>query len=193
MLLCSRTSTPRSRADATSSLSPAGLLPPPLTLPPDPLLHSDAYNLHLARLAQLSLHANVYLKALPPVVDLTQGNKWWEDRSELEQVLRMYGGSSRRPNSQYFFGPYADTDVDASPVAPAIETFGTHRIIFGSFPALPLPELVRARQEDVPLHQPISNEEWYAVLRKVVSELGEDAEAITEVMGGNGAKVYELH
>ncbi|RSH90144.1 hypothetical protein EHS25_001478 [Saitozyma podzolica] len=137
-------------------------------LAPDPLLHSDAYNLHLARLAQLSLHANVYLKALPPVVDLTQGNKWWEDRSELEQVLRMY-------------------------VAPAIETFGTHRIIFGSFPALPLAELVRARQEDMPLDQPISNEEWYAVLRKVVSELGEDAEAMTEIMGGNGAKVYELH
>ncbi|GFZ49035.1 hypothetical protein JCM24511_06785 [Saitozyma sp. JCM 24511] len=154
--------------EAVMALDETGLLPPPLTLPPDPLLHSDAYNLHLARLAQLSLHANVYLKALPPVVDLTQGNKWWEDRSELEQVLRMY-------------------------VAPAIETFGTHRIIFGSFPALPLPELVRARQEDVPLHQPISNEEWYAVLRKVVSELGEDAEAMTEIMGGNGAKVYELH
>jgi hypothetical protein len=94
MLLCFHSPRLRSRADAVSYIVTAGLLPPPLTLPPDPLLHSDAYNLHLARLAQLSLHANVYLKALPPVVDITQGNKWWEDRSELEQVLRMYGEQS---------------------------------------------------------------------------------------------------
>jgi predicted TIM-barrel fold metal-dependent hydrolase len=107
----------------------------------------------------------------------------------------MYGGSSRRLVVSI---PSALSDptpilILILPVAPAIETFGTHRIIFGSFPALPLAELVRARQEDMPLDQPISNEEWYAVLRKVVSELGEDAEAMTEIMGGNGAKVYELH
>ena len=40
----------------------AGLLPPPLSHASSPLLRSDGYDLHLARLAQLSLHGNVYLK-----------------------------------------------------------------------------------------------------------------------------------
>ncbi|WVF70161.1 hypothetical protein IAT40_004949 [Kwoniella sp. CBS 6097] len=149
----------------------SGILPPPLTKPSTPLLQSEAYNLHLARLATLSLHANVYLKALPPVVDIVNAKEkdgsWWNDRKELERVLRMY-------------------------VSPAIEAFGTHRIIFGSTPALPLPDLTKVSPIPGDLEQPISNGEWYSVLRKVVSELGENKEEMTGVMGGNAAKVYAL-
>jgi predicted TIM-barrel fold metal-dependent hydrolase len=123
------------------------------------------------------LHANVYLKALPPTVE-SGGEKWWENRSELEQVLRMYGESI--------------SEVWLKAVSPAIETFGTHRIIFGSFPALPIADLVNGREEAVSLEQPISTDEWYAVLRKVISELGEDGEAMTGVMGRNAAEVYDL-
>ncbi|WWC67578.1 uncharacterized protein I206_101488 [Kwoniella pini CBS 10737] len=149
----------------------SGILPPPLTQTSTPLFRSDSYNLHLARLANLSLHANVYLKALPPVVDTIQGKevdgKWWEDRQELERVLRMY-------------------------ISPAIEAFGTHRIIFGSTPALPIPELSRVTPIPGELEQPISNGEWYSVLRRIVTQLGEGKEEVTGVMGGNAAKVYRL-
>ncbi|WVO15753.1 hypothetical protein L204_103415 [Cryptococcus depauperatus] len=149
----------------------SGLLLPPLTLSSGSLIHSDTYSLHLSRLASLSLHANVFLKALPPVVNLSQGDgkdgNWWENREELERVLRMY-------------------------MSHAIETFGTHRLIFGSFPALPLADLEHISSVKGQLKQPISNDEWYAVLRKCVSELGEVTEAMTAIMGGNAAMVYDL-
>ncbi|OCF59200.1 hypothetical protein L486_03702 [Kwoniella mangroviensis CBS 10435] len=149
----------------------SGILPPPLTKTSTPLLNSDAYNLHLARLANLSLHANVYLKALPPVVDIVQGKesegKWWDDRKELERVLRMY-------------------------ISPAIEAFGGHRIIFGSTPALPLADLTKVSPIPGDLEQPISNGEWYSVLRRVITQLGEGKEELTGVMGGNAATVYRL-
>ncbi|WVQ83868.1 hypothetical protein IAT38_006012 [Cryptococcus sp. DSM 104549] len=147
----------------------SGLLPPPLTQPSSKLINSDQYGFHLARLASLSLHSNVFLKALPPVVDVTaqKEGKWWTDRQEFERVLRMY-------------------------VSPAIETFGTHRIIFGSSPALPLPDLDRVSVTIGELEQPIDNGEWYSVLRKCVTELGEGKEEVTGIMGGNAAGVYLL-
>ncbi|WWD21977.1 hypothetical protein CI109_106465 [Kwoniella shandongensis] len=148
----------------------SGILPPPLTFPSSPLLNSEQYDHHIARLSQLSLHSNVFLKALPPVVDVVQAQqngKWWDDSKELERVLRMY-------------------------ISPAIETFGTHRIIFGSTPALPLPDLEKVTPIPGTLEQPIANGEWYTILRKVVSELGEGVEEMTGVMGDNAKRVYEL-
>lgn len=57
-----------------------------------PLLQSNEYNLYLARLAQLSLHADVALKALPPVADSRAvTGDWWKDPKELERVVKMYG------------------------------------------------------------------------------------------------------
>ncbi|OWZ71946.1 hypothetical protein AYX14_02622 [Cryptococcus neoformans] len=151
----------------------SGLLVPPLTKPSSALIRSESYNLHLARLAALSLHANVFLKALPPVVEVFElgpDGKWWTDRNELERVLRMY-------------------------VSHAIETFGTHRLIFGSSPALPLSDLKHVSHTHTvgECEQPISNGEWYAVLRKCVAELGEGVEEMTGVMGANAAGVYDLH
>lgn len=151
----------------------SGLLVPPLTKPSSALIRSESYNLHLARLAALSLHANVFLKALPPVVEVFElgpDGKWWTDRNELERVLRMY-------------------------VSHAIETFGTHRLIFGSSPALPLSDLKHVSHTHTvgECEQPISNGEWYAVLRKCVAELGEGMEEMTGVMGANAAGVYDLH
>ncbi|TXT13378.1 hypothetical protein VHUM_00745 [Vanrija humicola] len=139
----------------------AGLLPPPLTKPSSPLLQAKEYNVHVGRLSQLSLHADVVLKALPPVVDtrVAGPDKWWEDAKEVERVVKMY-------------------------IAPAIETFGTHRIVFGSQPAL-LPT-------DPAVIVPISGAEWYRVLRKCVSELGEDADALSGVFGSNAAEHYGL-
>lgn len=42
----------------------------------------------------MSLHADVVLKALPPVVDtrVAGDSKWWEDASEVERVAKMYRG-----------------------------------------------------------------------------------------------------
>ncbi len=71
-------------------------------------------------------------------------------------------------------------------VSPAIETFGTHRLIFGSSPVLPLSKLGRAMEQVVP------SSEWYTVLRKCFADLGEDGDAMSGLMGGNAAGVYEL-
>jgi len=59
-------------------------------------LQDDIYQNHLARLAQISLHYNVYLKALPPAIDVNAissngGGEWWTEEKELDHVLRMYG------------------------------------------------------------------------------------------------------
>ncbi|WVQ76734.1 hypothetical protein IAR50_006408 [Cryptococcus sp. DSM 104548] len=148
----------------------SGLLLPPLTTPSSALIHSEAYNLHLARLASLSLYSNVYLKALPPVVDAALlkkdgGTAWWTERNELERVMRMY-------------------------IAHAIETFGTHRIIFGSSSALPLYDLERVSHVVTELEQPIRSGEWYSVLRKCVTELGEGLEETTGIFGENAKAVY---
>lgn len=78
------------------------------------------------------------------------------------------------------------------PVSPAIETFGTHRLIFGSSSALPLPDLALATLNETSLSQPISPDKWYGVLRKVVTEIGEGQEAVDGILGGNAAKVYQL-
>lgn len=91
--------------------------------------------------------------------------------------------------------PY-NTDSHSSCIAShAIETFGTHRLIFGSSPALPLSDLEHVSHTHTvgELEQPISNGEWYAVLRKCVAELGQGVEEMTGVMGANAAGVYDLH
>ena len=70
-------------------------------------------------------------------------------------------------------------------MSPAIESFGTHRIIFGTAPAT-APTSTGASS------CPISETEWYAVLRKAVTELGEGAEAVDSIFGATAAKVYDL-
>lgn len=67
----------------------AGILPPPLTTPASSLAKDDLYNLHLERVAQLSLHPNVYLKVLPPVVESVI-ETWYNDHKELDRVIKMY-------------------------------------------------------------------------------------------------------
>lgn len=42
------------------------------------------------------------------------------------------------------------------------------------------------------LIRPISPSNWYGFLRQCLSELGEGQEAMTAIMGGNAANVYEL-
>lgn len=74
------------------------------------------------------------------------------------------------------------TETLAPLVAPAIETFGTHRIIFGSQPAL--------SPKDAEVACPARGEDWYFLLRKCVSELGEDSAAMTHVMGSNAVEAY---
>lgn len=39
---------------------------------------------------------------------------------------------------------------------------------------------------------PVSESEWYAVLRKAVTELGEGAEAVEGIFGATATKVYDL-
>lgn len=69
-------------------------------------------------------------------------------------------------------------------VSPAIESFGTHRIIFGSSSAVP--------SSESGVSHPIAESEWYAVLRKAVTELGEGSEAVVGIFGGTASKVYDL-
>lgn len=82
-----------------NSPSTASFLPPPLspTHPSSALLPSSHYNNYIAHLSTISLFENVSLLMLPPVLsgnvdeakDGGEG-KWWEDRGEVERVLRMY-------------------------------------------------------------------------------------------------------
>lgn len=139
----------------------SGLLPPPLTKPSEPLLNSAEYEAHCGHLSQLSLHSDVVLKALPPIVDtrIAGPGAWWEDVHELERVVKMY-------------------------IGPAIEAFGTHRIVFGSQPAL--------APSDPAIAVPVSGAAWYALLRKCISELGEESEAMTAVMAKNAEALYNL-
>jgi hypothetical protein len=65
-------------------------------------------------------------------------------------------------------------------------------LIFGTCPALPLTELEKASEQEVKLEQPVPSDEWYTLFRKCITELGEDAEAVSEVMGKNAALVYGL-
>lgn len=119
----------------------------------------------MTRLTQLSLHSDVVLKALPPVLDTrAAAEPWWEDERELERVVKMY-------------------------VAPAIETFGTHRIVFGSIPAAASAGDVSADKDVI---VPISGARWYALFRKCVAELGEDRAAMTDIMAANAERLYAL-
>ena len=77
----------------------AGILPPPLTHPSSVLVKEDLYELHLERIAQLSLHANVYLKILPPVVE-SNVEAWYDNQKELDLVLKLYCEFSFIPSSQ---------------------------------------------------------------------------------------------
>jgi len=77
-------------------------------------------------------------------------------------------------------------------VSPAIETIGTHRIIFGSSPSLPLKDLAQATLHETQLQQPISSDCWYGTLRKTVTEIGEGQQAVDDILGGNASRVYQL-
>lgn len=48
------------------------------------------------------------------------------------------------------------------------------------------------RQDDPHVSVPIKGPEWYALLRKCISELGEDEESMTKVMGANAVDLYAL-
>lgn len=67
----------------------AGILPPPLTEPVGSLIRDELFDLHMARLAALSLHPNVYLKVLPPVVE-NKVETWYDDKKELDKVIKAY-------------------------------------------------------------------------------------------------------
>lgn len=43
----------------------------------------------MARLARLSLHPNVYLKLLPPVVE-NKVETWYDDKKALDTVIKAY-------------------------------------------------------------------------------------------------------
>ncbi|BEI80432.1 hypothetical protein CcaverHIS002_0109610 [Cutaneotrichosporon cavernicola] len=135
--------------------------PPPLTKRSSPLLHSAEYETHCGHLSQLSLHSDVVLKVLPPIVDthVAGSSPWWEDVHELERVVKMYLG-------------------------PALEAFGTHRIVFGSQPAL--------APSDPATVVPVSGAAWYVLLRKCIAELGEESEAMTAIMAKNAEELYNL-
>lgn len=68
----------------------AGLLPPPLTSNSAELARDPEYEHHIARLNQLALLSNVYLKVLPPVILEDDSGEWTKDAKELQRVLRMY-------------------------------------------------------------------------------------------------------
>ena len=67
----------------------AGILPPPLTKQPAGLPRDELYELHVTRLTRLSLHRNVFLKVLPPVVE-SKVESWYDNKKELDTVIKMY-------------------------------------------------------------------------------------------------------
>ncbi len=56
--------------------------------------------------------------------------------------------------------------------------------MFGSQPALP--------PSDPAIVVPVRGAAWYALLRKCISELGEEGDAMTAIMGKNAEEVYGL-
>jgi predicted TIM-barrel fold metal-dependent hydrolase len=77
-------------------------------------------------------------------------------------------------------------------VSPAIEAFGTHRIVFGTSTALPTEQLAQHPITPVLLAQPVSENEWYAELRDTLTRLGEGEVAVSDVFGRNAAGLYKL-
>lgn len=67
----------------------AGILPPPLTKQSAGLPRDELYELHVTRLTRLSLHRNVFLKVLPPVVE-SKVESWYDNKKELDTVIKMY-------------------------------------------------------------------------------------------------------
>jgi hypothetical protein len=65
-------------------------------------------------------------------------------------------------------------------------------LIFGTSTTLPLAELEKRSKDKVQLEETVPAGEWYTVLRKCITELGEDEEAVTGVLGGNAGTVYAL-
>ncbi|KAJ9093687.1 hypothetical protein QFC21_006283 [Naganishia friedmannii] len=151
----------------------AGLLPPPLdpSAPFSQLHTSRAYaDVYLPRLTELSLNASVSLMLCPPVVDAVlcgkhegeRGRAWWAEEDELRRVMRLY-------------------------MTPAMECFGSHRIIFGSS-SPPVFACSTAL---------ITPERWYAVAKTVVAELvcgsgdvGEAQAEMDDVFAGNAGRIW---
>ena len=77
-------------------------------------------------------------------------------------------------------------------MTPAIEAFGFHRILFGSFSALPEDHIKRRTRPSVDLIYPHHPSAWYATLRRCLTELGTDEKDLGAVMGDNALKVYRL-
>lgn len=164
-----------------------------MTVASSPLLTSESYALHLTHLASLSLNAGLSLKALPPVSQLIKGDgtearesdaEWWEDDKELARVIRMYRKCLRLAVDYHLPLTVVQT------VSPAIETFGQHRIHFGSSTAYPLPNTSSLPTEAV--EQVVPSKDWYAVLRKAWADLGADTGEMSELMGGSAKAVYGL-
>lgn len=85
---------------APANVPAAGILPPPLSKVSGSLPRDEGYQTFLARIANLSLNAHVYLKALPPVVASTsaaEGHSWWTDDKELSSVVKMCRKSPATP------------------------------------------------------------------------------------------------
>ncbi|KAI5455324.1 hypothetical protein NCC49_000138 [Naganishia albida] len=132
----------------------SGLLPPPLDPSyPSTRLHTAlAYaETYLPRLTELSLDRNIFLKLLPPVLSSASiagsgseeakdsrraANDWWIDEEEIKRVTRLY-------------------------VTPAMECFGSHRIMFGSSPP----------HDPATTTSLVPPERWFNIAKTVVSEL----------------------
>jgi hypothetical protein len=52
-------------------------------------MRDELYDLHMTRLARLSLHPNVYLKLLPPVVE-SKVETWYDGKKALDSVIKAY-------------------------------------------------------------------------------------------------------
>ncbi|CED83254.1 hypothetical protein [Phaffia rhodozyma] len=168
----------------------SNLLPPPLPakISPSMLVHQPFYQEYTRQITALALIPGLVLKFLPPSIILEEyqsssGKRpWWEDEDSVASVLSAY-------------------------LVPALDSFGSHRIIFGSSPSPlassdPFPALTpqtTSLDQTTPTSTlrskvlvPESEKNWHEIVLKVFAKLKLDPVSAGEIMGETARRVYGL-
>ncbi|KAL7417824.1 hypothetical protein BDY24DRAFT_437347 [Mrakia frigida] len=144
----------------------SNLLPPPLlsNLSPTLLPGNPDYQAYTQQITALSLIPGLSLKLLPPSVlesPSATGVGWWEDEEALISVISHY-------------------------LIPCLDSFGSHRIVFGASPT-PLASGVESTSA---VFSP--RKDWHSLVLKVFRSIKLDAVSVGEIMGASAQRLYEL-
>jgi hypothetical protein len=139
----------------------------PSNISPTLLPHQPFFQTYVRQLSALALVPGVCLKFLPPTILKGEGDGagWWEDEESFISVLKQY-------------------------LIPALDSFGSHRILFGSSPS-PLAFESTSTLTLTP-SVPNAGRDWYPLVLKLMTSLKLDKESVGEIMAVTGGRVYGL-